>query len=190
MSKDVLRVVTVLVVASVTAGCAATGSNPVEKRQTIDEMAHDVLARLYDRKPDARRQVDEAAGVGVFSNVNVSVLFVAGGGGYGVVVDHDTGERTYMKMGQGGVGLGVGAKDFRAVFVFHDRASLESFLEKGWEVGGEADAAAAASGKGGEANAAGSLQSGVTVYQITETGLALRANLMGTKFWSYRALNE
>jgi hypothetical protein len=29
-----------------------------------------------------------------------------------------------MKMGSAGIGLGLGVKDFRAVFVFHDKEKL------------------------------------------------------------------
>jgi len=33
-----------------------------------------------------------------------------------------------MKMGELGVGLGLGAKDYRSVFIFHDKATLDKFI--------------------------------------------------------------
>jgi hypothetical protein len=43
------------------------------------------------------------------------------------VRDNKTGRDTYMKMGEVGVGLGVGIKDFRAVFVFHSPEVMQAW---------------------------------------------------------------
>ena len=43
---------------------------------------------------------------------------------------------TFMKMGSAGVGLGLGVKDFRAVFVFSEASKLEEFVDKGWDFSG------------------------------------------------------
>lgn len=55
-------------------------------------------------------------------------------------------------------------------------------INSGWEFGGHADAAAKASDKGaavgGEA-----LLDGITIYQLTQSGLALQATVKGTKYW-------
>ncbi|MEM6474155.1 MAG: YSC84-related protein, partial [Planctomycetota bacterium] len=109
-------------------------------------------------------------------------------GGFGVIRDNRTGTDTYMKMGEVGVGLGAGVKDYRIVMVFHDAETMSDFVEKGWSFGAQADAAAKASDKGAAAGAEAILD-GVTVYQITETGLALQATIKGTKFWKDDELN-
>jgi hypothetical protein len=54
-----------------------------------------------------------------------------------------------MKMGEVVIGLGLGVKDFRAIFVFHEHYTINKFIESGWEFGGHADAEAKASDKGG-----------------------------------------
>jgi len=36
------------------------------------------------------------------------------------VKNNKTGKYTYMKMGELGIGLGLGVKDFRAIFIFSD----------------------------------------------------------------------
>ncbi len=173
----------------IASGCATTsGTTPQEKRQAVLSMKNKVLTELYDVHPKAKAEIAAAPGYAVFSNANVYIFFVGVGGGYGVVHDNKTGKHTFMKMGEAGVGLGLGIKDFRAVFIFHDRAVLEKFIGSGWEFGGQADAAAKASDKGaavgGEA-----VFDGITIYQLTESGLALQATVKGTKYWKDDDLN-
>jgi lipid-binding SYLF domain-containing protein len=96
---------------------------------------------------------------------------------------------TYMKMGSAGLGLGLGVKDFRGVFVFYDKDKLQTFVEKGWDFSAQADAAAKSGEKGGAAAGAGNLAEGVEVFQITKNGLALQATLQGTKYWKDKDLN-
>lgn len=105
-----------------------------------------------------------------------------------MVRDARTGRDTYMKMGEAGLGLGLGVKDFRAVFVFDNQATMNRFVESGWEFGAHADAAAKARDKGGAVGGE-VLVDGITVYQITENGLALQATIKGTKYWKDDELN-
>jgi lipid-binding SYLF domain-containing protein len=170
-------------------GCSTTqGKTPQEKRQAALNMRTEVLAELYKLNPDARAQIAASPGYAVFSNANVNLLFASVGGGYGVVENKRIKKSIYMKMGEAGIGLGLGVKDFRAVFIFKTQESLEAFIDNGWEFGGHVDAAAKAGDKGaavgGEA-----LLNGVTIYQITESGLALQATLKGTKYWKDSDLN-
>jgi lipid-binding SYLF domain-containing protein len=95
-----------------------------------------------------------------------------------------------MKMGEFGVGLGLGLKDFRAVFIFRDRGVMNTWIYDGWEWGAEADAAAKSGDQGGAATAAGNVVSGVEVYQFTKSGIALSATVSGTKYWRDDELNE
>ncbi len=169
--------------------CATNqGSSPAEKKQSIQKMKSEVLQDLYKLKPDVRSQVSSAPGYAVFSNANINLLLASFGGGYGVVHNNQTGQDTYMKMGEVGLGLGLGAKDFRAIFVFHTAESLRRFVEDGWALGAQADVAAKADDKG--AAASGELTvDNITIYQMTETGLALQATIKGTKYWKDKELN-
>ncbi len=118
-----LRSVILSLITLVLASCTATGLNsgtPVERRQAILEMREEVFAELFRIKPDVRAQLSSAAGHAVFSNANVNIIFASFGGGRGVLQDNATGDETFMRMGEIGIGLGAGVKDFRAVFVFHD----------------------------------------------------------------------
>lgn len=187
---DRLRLpVWVLALAVLVSACATTsGSTPAEKRQAAQNMRQDVLSTLYQLKPAARSQVQSSPGYAVFSNANVNIIFASFGGGYGVVRDNRSGRDVYMKMGEVGIGLGLGVKDFRAAFIFHDRATMERFINSGWEFGAHADAAAKAGDRG--AAAGGEIVvDNITIYQLTESGLALQATVKGTKYWQDSELN-
>lgn len=170
--------------------CATTGpGTPAEKRASVAEMRQDVLTKIYAEKPDVRSQVANSPGYGVFSNVNVNLLIASFGGGYGVVRNNRTGADTYMNMGEVGIGLGAGVKDFRALLVFHSKAALDYFVEHGWTFGAQADAAAKASDKGGAVGGE-AVTNNISVYQLTKSGLALQATIKGTKFWKNGELNH
>lgn len=160
-----------------------------ERRTKILDMREEVLERLYDDRPETRLEVKNSVGYAVFSNIGVNVIFVAGGGGKGIAKNQTTGEETYMRMGTVGLGLGLGVKDFRAVFVFHDQKAFDDFVEKGWDFSGEADAAANSGDKGGELSGATTLSNKVNVYQYNKAGIALQATLRGTKYWQDDKLN-
>ncbi len=171
-------------------GCASPeGVTVSEKRQYILDMKEKTLNELYRKRPEAKEKIAMSAGYAVFSNVDVMVIFVSGGNGYGVAVDDDTGENVYMKMGSGGLGFGVGVKDFREVIIFKKQYAFDKFVEEGWEFGGTAEAAAKAEEKGGSAEATGNIGKNVEVYQFTESGISLQAKLTGTKYYKFNELN-
>jgi lipid-binding SYLF domain-containing protein len=182
------RLTVLLACAALIGGCATTGTTPDERRQAMQDMRQTVLTDLYRLRPDARSQIRDATGYAVLSNANINVVLASFGGGFGIVRDNATGKDTYMRMGEVGVGFGMGVKDFRAVFVFHDRATLDRFIDVGWEFGAHADAAARAGEMGGAVGGE-ILVNNITIYQITEAGLALQATVKGTRYWRDRALN-
>ncbi len=173
----------------VMSACAShSGKSLNQQRQAIEEMRSHTLNNLYKTKPYAADSIERAAGYAVFSNANLNLLFASAGGGYGVV-HANNGQVTYMKMGEVGLGLGLGAKDYRLVFVFHTQDSLKRFVEQGWAFGGQLDAAAKANDKG-DAIGGEITVDNITIYQLTEAGLALQATIKGTKFWQDAELNS
>jgi lipid-binding SYLF domain-containing protein len=92
-------------------------------------------------------------------------------------------------MGLGGLGLGIGAKDYRQALIFRDQQTLKKFVDSGWDFGGHADAAATAGETGGELSGEGDINDDITVYSMTETGLALQATITGAKYWKVDELN-
>jgi lipid-binding SYLF domain-containing protein len=186
-----LRFALALCVVSGVVAPLAAKSDPDAERKEIRAMRDSVLAELYKMKPEAKAKISKAAGYAVFTNVGVNVIFASFAGGKGIVVEDgllkDT--ETFMKMASAGVGLGLGVKDFRAVFVFNDKEKLRAFVEKGWDFSGQADAAAKSDDKGAALAGAGTVVPGVDVYQITKNGIALQATLQGTKYWKDKDLN-
>ncbi|MDX1482881.1 MAG: hypothetical protein R3229_00245 [Alphaproteobacteria bacterium] len=170
-------------------GACASGDTPAEKRADIQKMRAETLAKLYKLQPGARTRIRTAAGYGVFTNIGVHVIWLGAAGGWGVVRDNTTGKDTYMNMGQAGIGLGLGIKDFRGVFVFTEKKYLDWFVNKGWDASAQADAAAKAGKKGDAWAGAVDVAPGIYLYQITEHGLALQATIQGTKYWKSKELN-
>ena len=170
-------------------GCSRPqGVTAKSKKTFVRQMRDDTLAELYAEKPETKKMIKKAPGYAVFSDINVNIIFVSASNGYGLVVNNDTKEETYMKMAQVGLGLGLGLKDFRAVFIFENKTALDKFVNKGWEFGGHADAAAKSGEKGGAAGGAASFQD-IRIYQFTKSGITLQATIAGTKYWKDDELN-
>ena len=145
-----------------------------------------MLTQIYSVKPDTRAQITSASGYAVFSNANINLILASFGGDIGIVRSKDS--ATYMRMGEVGIGIGASVKDFRAIFVFHNNDALERFMDVGISVGGQADAAAQAGDLGGSVSGEAILDN-ITVYQLTQSGLALQATIKGTRYWQDADLN-
>ena len=191
MKNALLPVFLSLIVALIlVSGCGPSKNlSLVERRQVVSDMENETLQRLYREEPATKAKIRDSVGYGVFSNANVNLIFTSAGGGYGVVVNNSTGERTHMKMALGGIGIGLGVKDYRQVLIFKNEETLNTFVESGWEFGGHADAAAKAGESGGEASGEGDISENIEVYSMTESGLALQATVAGTKYWKDDSLN-
>ena len=165
-------------------GCTSAGGNTAEeKRQAVQQMRSETLAELYELRPEARNEIDQGVGYGVFSNIGIKLILLSAGSGWGIVRDGQTGQDVYMKMVSGGVGIGLGVKDFRGVLVFTSEQALGSFIEGVWNASAQADAAAKSGGKGDAWAGAIDVAPGIKLYQLTQHGLALQATITGTKFW-------
>lgn len=192
MFRPVLRLAAIAAVLLLPiAGCMGPqGDTVASQRQAAQNMRRDTLAKLYKIRPGSREAVKSAVGYAVFSNVGVNVFFISGGNGYGVLRDNRSGKDTYMKMLSGGLGLGIGVKDFRGVFVFTKRKAMHQFVTEGWDASAQADAAAKAGKKGGALAGAVDVAPGIKLYQITENGLAIQVTVQGTKYWKDDDLNR
>ena len=179
-----------LLAATLALPISATAQDDKEaKRAELRKMAADTLVQLYKVEPAAKAKIAKAAGYGVFSNFGLTIVFLGGAGGKGVVYDHAGKTNTYMNMGQAQVGLGIGGQKYKAVFIFKDRKTLQNFVDKGWEAGGQAGAAAK-TGKSGAADTVGtSVHEGIEIYQLTEAGALLAGTIAGTKYWKDSDLN-
>jgi lipid-binding SYLF domain-containing protein len=149
-----------------------------ERRQQIDSSAQTTLDELLKSQSGVRELYERAAGYAVFT-VTKGGFIVTGGGGNGVAVNKGTGQRTYMRMGTGGVGLGIGGQRYSLVMLFETADRLDKFIAGGWDSSATAEAAAGQEGIAFRS----SFVDGVAFYQITEKGLMAVADVSGTKFW-------
>jgi lipid-binding SYLF domain-containing protein len=154
------------------------------KRAKIDEMADEALAEVLAKDSKAEDLFESSYGWAAFDNLKIAFGF-SGGGGNGVAVNKDTGDRTYMKMGTAGVGVGIGGQSYQVVFFFQDNATFKQFVEKGWKADASAQAAAGTEG----ANATTGFVNGIAVWQMTDKGLMASADITGTKYWKNKKLN-
>jgi len=154
------------------------------KRLKINEMADAALETVMNGNWKAEELFETAYGWAAFDNLKIAFL-LSGGGGNGMAIRKESGERIYMKMGTAGIGLGIGGQSYQVIFFFQDERTFHNFVEKGWKADASAQAAA---GKDG-ANATTGFVNGVAVWQITDKGLMASADISGTKYWKNKKLN-
>jgi lipid-binding SYLF domain-containing protein len=188
-ARTIALLVALLTISTLTmTGCTeAEGVTAADKRESVMEMHNAALEELYQKRPETKSMIKSAPGYAVFSDVNVNLIFVSAATGHGVAVD-SSGQQTYMKMAQVGIGLGLGIKDFRAIFIFENAAAFDKFVNKGWEFEAQADASAKAEEKGGATSGAATFQD-FKIYKITKSGISLQATIAGTKYWKDAELN-
>jgi len=73
--------------------------------------------------------------------------------------------------------------------MFASPDKLDFFINQGWEASAQVDAAAKSGNKGDALAGAITVAPGVTLYQLTESGLALQATIQGTKYFKDSDLN-
>ncbi len=164
-------------------------ANAVEQeRDDVRTVARNTLQELYAKQPQAKQAVENAAGHAVFSNFGMKILVAGGGTGRGLAVNR-AGQEIFMRMAEVQAGLGFGVKKFRLVWVFETQGAFDTFVNQGYEFGGQATLAAQAGGQGAGYAGAMSVSPGVWVYQITDDGLAAELTVKGTKYYRDKDLN-
>jgi lipid-binding SYLF domain-containing protein len=156
-----------------------------EKREAINSMASEAIDTLTAANKGAKKLYGSSYAYAVFDNLKIAIG-ISGGGGSGVAVTKDGSERTYMKMGSAGIGLGLGGQKYQVVFFFETEKAFRSFVDKGWKAETGAQAAAGTSG----ASAETTFHNGLAIYKITESGLMASADVSGTKYWKNDKLNK
>lgn len=160
-----------------------------EQRREILQQSSEILSKLYASQPAAKASVERAYGYATFSNFGVKIFLAGSGSGRGVAMNNKTKQKTFMNMAEIQAGLGLGVKSFMLVWVFDNAQVFNSFVNSGWELGGQASAAAKAGSSGGSYEGAVQVASGVYIYQLTGSGLALELTAKGTKYYKDNDLN-
>ena len=183
-----LAILSVVLMVS-TFALAADQSKVDKERQEIRNRTKEILAQLYKAEPKAKANIQKAAGYAAFSNFGMKIFVAGSGTGKGVAVDNKTKKEIFMKMIELQAGLGFGVKKFSLVWVFEKPDALATFVNSGWELGGQASAAAKAGEKGAAFQDALAIAPGVWLYQLTEKGVALELTAKGTKYYKDDDLN-
>ena len=168
----------VLFVAGAAVTLAGGEDKAAKKRAKIDGRSSKVLEQVLGENPKANELYQKAMGYAVFDNTKAA-LMVSGGGGSGVAVDKASGARTYMKVGTGGVGFGIGVKKYQVIMLFENEKVFRNFVDNGWQADTQAGAAAGTKG----AAAKTTFHNGVAVFVRTKKGLMASADVSGTKYW-------
>ena len=155
------------------------------RRMKINETATDALNDLLAKNPKAKELYARSYGWAAFANLKIAFGF-SGGGGNGVAVVKETGDKTFMKMGTAGIGVGLGINKYNVIFLIQDAQTFNTFVNNGWQ----ADAGATAAAGKAAADVTTNFTNGLAIYQITEKGLMAQADIAGTKYWKNDKLNK
>lgn len=192
MKKFSLRVfiLTLLVIFASSAAVLAKKS-PDEQRAELDKMSEAVLSRMYDKYATARSAVNNAYAYSTISGASVKYGFWGDDHGRGVAINKKTGEKIYVKMKSGSIGLNFGAKEFDLLFVITNEDAWKKFVSGNIEFGSEVTAGMSDGTKAGGAFAQASVvANGIYVYQLNKKGVAVELTLKGVRVSPYRTLNK
>lgn len=160
-----------------------------EQRASVREMAGDTLMQVYAQYPDARRQIERAAGYAVFSNFGMKFLFMGGASGEGIAVKQPSRRETFMRMVELQPGYGFGVQRFRLLFVFETRQAFDQFVSSGWEFGGNLVASAQTSTQQMGSQLGTTVSPGVKLYQLSDEGALVGVSITGAKYYPDAELN-
>ncbi|MFA6104460.1 MAG: hypothetical protein WCV67_21100 [Victivallaceae bacterium] len=189
MNKIITLLAGMVLVLSLSGCLSPAGDNLAEKKATVQKMSDNSLQEFYAKNPDLKQKISKAAGYAIFKDFGVDIFIPSTESGWGVVYNNATGEKSYMKMFSLGVGLGMGIRDFRALFVFKDQENITQFINSGWGLGVQANAVFRFGDVGEGVAGAVDVSPGVTLYKITRNGIALHATVQGTKIWGNEDMN-
>ena len=73
--------------------------------------------------------------------------------------------------------------------MFRTKAAMDSFINSGWQFGGQATAGAKTADSGGAMQGAVSVDNDIYMYQLTEKGLNVSVTVTGAKYYKDDSLN-
>ncbi len=191
-TKKVLKcAATLLFLIVFVGGCAGTKSKSEKnaERDSVRTLTAQTLDQLYQKEPAAKGAVADAAGYAVFSDFGFKMMVMGGAGGKGMAVNNATKQEIFMKMKEFQPGLGLGAEKYRLVLIFWNSDAFNEFVTSGWELGGNAMAAAKDNSGGGGAAGAVTFSHGVKLYQLSDTGAIVGVSLTAAKYYKDDDLN-
>ena len=99
---------------------------PVDKRSQIrdevNQIAASTIEQMVTNDPALQGLLDDAIGYAVASISTTKIPILGAGYGLAVLHDKENGTRTYIDVKRFDLGAGIGARCFRALVVFEERA--------------------------------------------------------------------
>lgn len=170
----------VILIALTAIGCAGGLVGSKEKKLAyFSGLEHDTLARLVKEYPATEKELANSVGYLVAEKDVVKVPMFGAGGGAGVVLDKETGKRSYLRIPELQFGAGWGGRVEKIVLIFQDVHKLRDLADGKWHAGMEAEAAAKAGdvGLAGSGNTTDLLKKGFSTYVLTDAGASATATV-------------
>lgn len=155
------------------------------RRDELVQTAEQSLRQLQEQNESAAALYEQAHGYAVFDTTKGG-LIVTGAGGTGVAMEKGSDERTFMHLGQAGVGLGAGLENYRLVLLIADEQTYDDFVSGQWDGSISAQAAAGEEGVAAEEQ----FVEGIRAFRLTDAGLMAQVDVSGIRFWASEDLNE
>ena len=154
-------------------GCSSLSvSEKEEKRNSLDEMAATAISGLVEQDEALQQKIDDALGYAVINMKVTKIPLVGAGGGEGVFVDAITKKRQYFTVSRFDLGLGWGARSYKALVLINTQDVRDRLRGGIWEFASGAEASV------GTAAAEGSVaDADYTVHILADGGASATATL-------------
>ena len=151
----------------VTACSTMTTTEKEQKRNDLDTMAKDAIARLVEQEDGLQEKIDNSLASAVIDIKLTKVPLIGAGGGEGVTVDNRLKKRTYITASRLDLGGGVGARLYKLLIIIDSQEVYEDFKGGAWVFDAGAEASA---GTASAEGSAGDEDSGFSMRVLTEGG--------------------
>jgi lipid-binding SYLF domain-containing protein len=152
-----------------------------EKRDLLAEVEEKTIAELVEKRPEVQEELDRSVGYAVFSNRATKIPVIGAGEGIGVVVNNETGDRSYLTFSRLDVGGGLGVREYRLIAIFFDSELLEKLAKGKYEFGAGLEAAVGSSEVSAEGSAGDTKEKSVK-YQLSEKGVSATFTVRVAKY--------
>ena len=155
-------------------------ASAAEQRKQIDALSAKTLEKLYEKYPHAQRIIEnECYAWATLSNSGLKLGLFGSAHGRGLAYNNQTGEKVYLRMNE----------QSNLIFLINNRDAWDNFIIGKIRFGASAEASADDGVSGGTIEGAEYVAPGIWVFQMTTKGLALEAELKGTKIYKDKKLN-
>ena len=158
----------------------ACTSIPVEERDArraeINRDAEETIALLMEQDPEFAEALEMSAGYMTSRISSATVAVVGGARGIGVLVNKQSGDRTYVNFKRTDLGAGLGLTKFRFLVLAEDAEALENIPSQKYLSSLTAAMSAGEKGSRGGYNSAG-----YRVFTVSESGASVAATARLTK---------